>query len=136
MNESTKELVLEYIPGKKLADSLDKLKNKIAIARQIGQSLAKLHDAHLVHGDLTTSNMILNDKKVYFIDFGLGYHSSRPEDYAVDLHVLKEALEARHPNSSKQVWKSIIAGYKHKKTKETLKRLKEVELRGRHKEHY
>lgn len=136
-NEQKKELELEYVSGKKLADHFDNLKNKISIARQIGHSLAKLHDAGLVHGDLTTSNLILKGSKVYFIDFGLGYHSSKVEDYATDLHVLKEALEAKHPKNAAKIWKAILQGYSLKnKSKEIITRLEKVESRGRYKGQY
>src|SRR4030042_1167648 len=51
--------------------------------------------SHIINGDLTTSNMILNpDNKLYFIDFGLSFHSNKIEDKAVDLHLLKQALNA------------------------------------------
>lgn len=137
IDELKKELKLEYIPGKKLADSLDRLKNKKAVAKQIGQTVAKLHAAGLVHGDLTTSNLILYKSKIYIIDFGLGFHSSKIEDCAVDLQVLKEALEAKHPSCAKIVWKTIIQGYKRtEKSVKTLKQLEKVEKRGRYKEQY
>lgn len=132
-NEQTKELVLEFIKGKKLADCLEDHTSK---AKQIGQTLAKLHKANLIHGDLTTSNMILQDSKIYLIDFGLGFQSSRVEDKAVDLHVLKEALEARHPKVWEKVWESIKTNYKFQDSKRVLKQLEKVESRGRYKAQY
>src|SRR3989344_5737828 len=99
-DESSKEIVMQFIEGKKLSDWLGKLNIEKAknICRQIGESAAKLHDAGIIHGDLTTSNMILeeNSGKLYFIDFGLGFNSDRVEDKAVDLHLLRQALEAKH----------------------------------------
>ncbi|MEK6824888.1 MAG: KEOPS complex kinase/ATPase Bud32 [Nanoarchaeota archaeon] len=138
-NEITKTIELEYINGKKLADNLEKLKDYQAVCVQIGKHVAKLHDANIIHGDLTTSNMIYNEKskKVYFIDFGLGFHSQRAEDKAVDLHVLKEALQARHPKLAEKAWKEIIRGYKKSQNySQTLKQLERVERRGRYKPHY
>lgn len=138
-DEITKTLQIENIAGKKLADNLDKLKNLKQIAGQIGSSIAKLHDANIIHGDLTTSNMIYNEKnkKLYVIDFGLGFHSTRIEDKAVDLHVLKEALEARHPKIWEKTWSYIIKGYsKSKHSPLVLKQLEKVERRGRYKEQY
>jgi Kae1-associated kinase Bud32 len=139
VNEQTKEIELQFVKGKKLADALDKIKNPAVIAKQIGRHISKLHNAEIIHGDLTTSNMIYNitTKKIHIIDFGLGFQSSRVEDKAVDLHVLKEALEARHPKVWQQVWKSILSGYKtSKNSREVLKRLEKVESRGRYKEQY
>lgn len=138
-DEKEKTIELEFIEGSKIAESLDNLKNKIEICRTIGQQIAKLHDNSIIHGDLTTSNMILSnkDKKIYFIDFGLSFESSKAEDKAVDLHLIKKALEAKHFNYYKSFWKSILEGYKSSKNeKETLKRLEAVEKRGRYKGAY
>ncbi|MBX4212357.1 Kae1-associated serine/threonine protein kinase [Candidatus Pacearchaeota archaeon] len=137
INEQAKELEIEYIKGKKLAENLDKLKNKMYICKEIGKNVAKIHDLGIIHGDLTTSNMILKENKVYFIDFGLGFESEKVEDKAVDLHVLKEALEAKHFKCSDKLFHAVIEGYKtSKKAKEVLKRLEKVELRGRYKQSY
>ncbi len=138
INEKTFTLTLEYIKGKRLSQHLDNLSNRIAICKQIGTSLAKIHNIGIVHGDPTTSNMIYSKNKVYMIDFGLGFHSQKIEDFAVDLHLVKEALEAKHPKVWQATWKSILEAYKKhsKNAKETLKRLEKVESRGRYKEQY
>ncbi|MBX4196435.1 Kae1-associated serine/threonine protein kinase [Candidatus Pacearchaeota archaeon] len=137
MDEANKELEIEFIKGKKLAEHLDGLKNKITIAKEIGKNVARIHDAGIIHGDLTTSNMIAQDSKVYFIDFGLGFESDKIEDKAVDLHVLKEALEAKHFKYAEQLFQGVVKGYKKSKyAKETLKRLEKVEQRGRYKQSY
>ena len=135
-NEESKIIELEYIPGKKLADNLEKLNYK-TICKQIGKSLAKLHDNSIIHGDLTTSNLILKENKVYFIDFGLGFHSNKIEDKAVDLHLIKEALEAKHPTIYQEAFNSILKGYKiSKNSPQVLKQLEKVEKRGRYKAQY
>ncbi len=128
---------LELIKGKKLSENLDKLKNKISVCQHIGRNIAKLHDTNIIHGDLTTSNMILSKNKVYFIDFGLGFESSRIEDKAVDLHLIKEALEAKHFRNFEKCFNAILYGYKiSKNSKEVLRRLEKVEQRGRYKNQY
>lgn len=125
---------MPHIKGKKLSENLDKLKNKNQIAKKIGESIAKMHDSQIIHGDLTTSNMILVKDKIFFIDFGLGYISQKVEDRAVDLHLLKQALEAKHFKYHSELWKSIEEGYRiSKNSKITLERLKAVEKRGRYK---
>jgi len=131
---------MEYIPGKRLSDHLDSL-NPTEIkhtCKQIGKNIAKLHNAGIIHGDLTTSNMILKENKVYFIDFGLGFHSDRIEDKAVDLHLIKQALEAKHPKIYEKAFKAVLTGYKaiSKHTQQTLTRLQKVERRGRYKTQY
>lgn len=69
----------------------------------IGVQLAKLHLADIIHGDLTTSNMILRPRtptpELVLIDFGLSYVSNLVEDKAVDLYVLERAFSSTHPDS-------------------------------------
>lgn len=138
-SDKSMEIEMEFIDGKKLSDNLDKLENAEEICEEIGRNLAKIHDSSIIHGDLTTSNMILNEKdnKVYFIDFGLGYESNKSEDKAVDLHLIKQALEAKHFLHHQDFFKAIIKGYKTSKhSKEVLNRLDKVEKRGRYKQAY
>ena len=131
------EITMDYISGKRLSDHLDKLKNYQTICKQIGKNISKLHDAGLIHGDLTTSNMILKKDKVFFIDFGLGFHSDRIEDKAVDLHLIKQALEAKHHSIYEKAFKAILSGYKASKNySKTIKQLEKVEKRGRYKQQY
>ncbi len=136
-DESNKTIELELIPGKKLAETLEKQKNVKTIAQQIGQAVAKIHDANIIHGDLTTSNMMYN-KKLYLIDFGLGFHSEHVEDKAVDLHVLKEALEAKHPRIQEKIFPIILQSYSKtsRHASRVVKQLEKVELRGRYKTQY
>ena len=135
-DESKKTITLEFINGKKLAENLEKSDYK-KVCEQIGKSLAKLHDNNIIHGDLTTSNLLLKEKKVYFIDFGLSFHSQKIEDKAVDLHLIKEALEAKHPTISKLAYESVIKGYKHSQNySKVIKQLEAVEKRGRYKAQY
>jgi len=126
---------MEYIKGKKLSEHLEKLNYK-EISKQIGQALTKLHNQDIIHGDLTTSNMIYKPKenKLYIIDFGLGFHSHKIEDKAVDLHLLKQALEAKHYKIAEQCIKIILQNYKTDKYKLILERIPVIESRGRYKD--
>lgn len=136
VDQKTKKIVMEFIDGKKLSDYLDKfpLKKQKEVCKLIGESTAKLHDADIIHGDLTTSNMILKDNKIYFIDFGLGFISHKFEDKAVDIHLLKQALEAKHFKNWGILFREVLKGYsKSKDSKIVLERLKAVEKRGRYK---
>lgn len=128
------KIEMELIEGKKLSEDLDKLKNANKVCEKIGEQLAKMHDADIIHGDLTTSNMILSENKLYFIDFGLGFHSQRIEDKAVDLHLIKQALEAKHFKNWEGYFKAILKGYKKSKNySKVIEQLKKVEARGRYK---
>jgi len=127
------KIEMEFIQGKKLSDELDKMPEKEAlkICKLIGQEVAKLHNSGIIHGDLTTSNMILKNNKVFLIDFGLGFHSVHVEDKAVDIHLLKEALQSKHFRNWEKYFQEFIKGYKNE---QVLKQLEKVEKRGRYKQ--
>jgi Kae1-associated kinase Bud32 len=127
------EIAMEFIDGKKLSDYLEDIDYKSA-CKEIGKNLSKIHDLGIIHGDLTTSNMILKDDKIYFIDFGLAFHSNRIEDKAVDLHLLKQALEAKHFTISEECFNTILKNYTPKDSKEIIERIKVIESRGRYKD--
>ena len=130
-SDEKENLIIEKINGKLVKDVLDLDYKKLCI--QIGQKIAILHNNSIIHGDLTTSNMILN-KEIYFIDFGLSFFSEKAEDRAVDLHLLKEGLESKHYKIWEDCFKCALGAYKKeaKNSSETLKRLEAVEKRGRY----
>ena len=139
INEKSKEITMDFVDGKKLSEHLNDfdLKKQKTVFCEIGKSISKLHDSNIIHGDLTTSNMILKNKEVYFIDFGLGFQSHKIEDKAVDLHLLKQALEAKHFKTWEILFKEILKSYSTSKdSKKVLERLKAVEKRGRYKGKY
>ncbi len=176
------KIVMPFIDGKKLSENLEKLDYK-NICKIIGNQIAKIHDNNIIHGDLTTSNMIyvenspkkskessnkskqlnplqpdsltINKKlkregelvqlssssssstdfpypRLYFLDFGLGFTSARIEDRAVDLHLIKQALEAKHFSIYKEAEKIILDNYNSKARIKVLDQLKKVEARGRY----
>ena len=128
------QIEMEFIKGDKLSKNLDSLSNSTSVCVQIGKNIAKLHDNSIIHGDLTTSNMLLLKNKLYFIDFGLGFTSDRIEDKAVDLHLIRQALEAKHFLNYEKFFKAILEGYKISENfKKTISQLKKVESRGRYK---
>jgi len=185
-SDDKENITMEYIKGQKLSEHLEELDYK-TICKQIAENISKLHDQDIIHGDLTTSNMIyvknnntpkptkiiptpssnLSDTKklakqaankfarqnlqnneqaceleatygtkkgqVYLIDFGLAFHSPKIEDKAVDLHLLKQALEAKHFTIAENTIKIILDNYHADKHKEILKRINIIEKRGRYK---
>jgi len=133
VDEKEMKIEMEFIKGDVLRDCLEKIENREEICREIGRQIALMHDQNIVHGDLTTSNIIIHNGELYFIDFGLGEHSKRIEDKAVDLHVLKEALESKHFSIAEECWKNILKGYSVSKNfNEVVERLKDIEKRGRY----
>jgi len=136
------QILMQYIKGKKLSEHLESLDYK-TISKQLGEILTKLHNQDIIHGDLTTSNMILKSNKkesskeerscLYLIDFGLGFHSHKIEDKAVDLHLLKQALEAKHFTIADKCFKTILKHYKPSQHKLIIERIPVIESRGRYK---
>ena len=195
IDEKEKKIIMEYVDGDKLSDKLDEfpLEKQKQVLKQIGEDVAKLHQEDIIHGDLTTSNMILvedlpvhshsqidnnpvNKKQnsrdysevklgeakisnkhikkevmtkigddnlekevipiIYFIDFGLGYFNGKYEDKAVDIHLLKQALEAKHFKHWKELYEEFLEGYKSinkEEAEEVINQLVKVEKRGRYK---
>lgn len=105
-----------------------------SIMQQVGKAVAIMHDGGLVHGDLTTSNIMLrtSDAAVVFIDFGLAYFSTVPEDKGVDLYVLERALSSTHADKPR-LFHLIMDSYKaaSSQSSATFNRFAEVRQRGR-----
>ena len=137
VDEKEMKIVMEFISGERLKEIFNSeisLEEKEKLAEKIGESVGKLHAHNLVHGDLTTSNLILHEKRVFFIDFGLGFQSSRAEDFATDLSVLKEALKSTHFKDLNILWPQVISGYRKNfpEAEKVFKALENIELRGRY----
>ncbi|MEW5839883.1 Kae1-associated kinase Bud32 [Nitrososphaera sp.] len=131
------EIVMEYVQGTVARDILD-----AGLCRQIGRYAAMLHAAGIVHGDLTTSNFIVVNKRgnkrrrrLVLLDFGLSYYSERMEDRAVDVRLIKEVLASAHV-SLRGAFAAFCRGYAEvagrKETDRVLLNVKEIEQRGRY----
>ncbi len=133
------KIVMEYIEGHQVKHLLDKLcgEDQAALSRQIGISVAKLHLGGLVHGDLTTSNMILaNDGTLFFVDFGLGDRSCELEAQGVDIHLLRRALQSTHFEVADACFRQVMEGYAEVTgatvAEAVLAKVREIEKRGRY----
>lgn len=135
----------------KIVTRLDEFAKKVSHAT--GCAIGKMHNASVVHGDLTTSNIILrNPPKEYesidvwspdivLIDFGLSATSnstknrSSYEDRAVDLYVLERAFSTTHVGSEDLV-QEVLRGYKatSHSSDSVFQRLSQVRARGRKRE--
>jgi TP53 regulating kinase-like protein len=121
----------------------------VDLCTKLGQAVAGIHNAGVVHGDLTTSNMIAQNVpsavdgssaadtpqslNVVMIDFGLGFQSTSTEDQAVDLYVLERAFTSTHLNSAHLVTAFIDAYFasRGKASPAVQKKLEGVRARGR-----
>ena len=135
MCDKAMRLRMDMIRGNKLRDVL--YQNPIALSEEMGKKIGILHSHGIIHGDLTTSNMIL-DNEIKFIDFGLSFFSNKEEDKAVDLHLLRQGLESKHFDVWEKSFAAAIKGYQQTSpdSDKVLKRLEQVENRGRNKAKY
>jgi TP53 regulating kinase and related kinases len=133
-------LVMEFVKGERLKTLLlesgltrDRV---VALGGEFGRSIAKLHAAGIMHGDLTTSNVIVDGDLLSLVDFGLALHSQRLEDQAVDLRLIKETLTGAHNEVSKRFMQSVLSGYSSvlgsSRADAATKKLVEIERRGRY----
>lgn len=95
---------------------------------QTGEMISLLHKHNIIHGDLTTMNILVTDEKLYLIDFGLSYISHKVEDKMTDLYTYIKAVECVH---SEEYVKDIYKGYELNEEEE--KKLDEIKRRGRKK---
>lgn len=104
-----------------------------SICREVGQKIARLHAQSVIHGDLTSSNLLLKGDEIIFIDFGLGKVSELAEDKATDLLVFKKALTGIHSNIAHDCFQSILEGYgEYKDSDLILRTVEDIETRGRY----
>ncbi len=133
-------LVMGYVEGERLKTVLLEPGLPKERARSLGQrfgaNIARLHRAGIMHGDLTTSNVIVDGDELTLIDFGLAIRSRRLEDQAVDLRLIKETLTGAHNSVSRQFMQSLLTGYASvlgkAKTEIATRKLAEIERRGRY----
>ena len=134
-DEKSCEIDMEFVKGKLLKECLES--NYPHYANELGKIIATLHKNNLIHGDLTTSNMVV-DGEIILIDFGLSFFSEKIEDKAVDLHLFKQALESKHYKIYEDCFRVFVESYKknYSDADAVLLRLERVEQRGRYKEKY
>jgi TP53 regulating kinase and related kinases len=130
-------IVMEYVEGLKVRDAVPKLsleENNI-LFRLIGEESGRLHAASLIHGDLTTSNMIKDGDRVVFIDFGLGEISKEVEKRGVDLNLMIRMLASTHYTIMEPLLESFKEGYRKamgEEAEEVFQRADEIRRRGRY----
>ncbi len=122
------EIKMEYINGTALKNIIDP-----AYSEQAGELVGKLHSCGIVHGDLTTSNIMFRDGKLFLIDFGLAYIDGTVEARGVDIHVLFQTFESSHENHEELI-EAFKKGYKRTfpGADEVIQRVREIESRGRY----
>jgi len=132
-------IIMEFVDGKQVKQLLDEVSEsqRRQLCLKIGELIGRLHKHGIIHGDLTTSNMILDsDGKIFFVDFGLGEKTSELEARGVDLHLMRRALESTHFRFAEECFNAVIEGYSKvlgdNVTKKVLDKIGEIERRGRY----
>lgn len=131
------EIIMSHIDGlplKRLIGALDPNALRSTF-RKVGMLVGRMHKGGIVHGDLTTSNMIIKDGRIFLIDFGLGGHDSSLEARGVDIHLMRRTLESSHHLVAKDAYASFIRGYSEalgKDAKDVIGRVGEIRRRGRY----
>ena len=124
VNLEDKSILMEEIDGVMVKDVIDD-----DLAFRIGENISKLHSGDIIHGDITTSNIMLRDDQLVFIDFGLGRYSPLDEDKAVDLLVLKKSLQSIDYNLAVKCFDLVLKGYSNDNI---AKNISDIESRGRY----
>ena len=127
-------ILMQYIDGKIVRDL--KGNDIVKVCSEIGQIVGTMHKNGIMHGDLTTSNFILDKKKLFLIDFGLASRTEKPDDHAIDLRLFKEILNSAHAEVMEKSWKNFQKGYSKavgmKYSKKILNLVAVIESRGRY----
>jgi TP53 regulating kinase-like protein len=132
--------VMGYVRGPTLKEELYVVSPQIRRRRctELGRIIAKMHEAGLVHGDLTISNVLSDIGKLFLIDFGLGDFSNELEDRGVDVLLLNRAMKSTHVTFHEEIFGAFLKGYSQvvgrKRKNEVVSKVHEIERRGRYSE--
>lgn len=139
VNPQDSNIIMEFIEGKQIKEVLDDFtqNDRLNLCKHIGNLIGRLHNNGIIHGDLTTSNMILTPYgKVILIDFGLSERSIELEPKGVDLHLMKRTLLSTHYEYAKECFKALMDGYEEivgiEEKKKIAIKIREIEKRGRY----
>jgi TP53 regulating kinase-like protein len=132
-------ITMEYVEGQQVKQLLNKVSKteRHDLCVKIGESIARLHSHGLIHGDLTTSNMILRPEgAIFFVDFGLGEKNIELEAKGVDLHLMKRALQSTHYMFWEECFQNVLCGYTSVLgvgvAEKVYEKIREIERRGRY----
>jgi TP53 regulating kinase-like protein len=132
-------IIMEFVEGKQVKEILDHVspEERQSLSGLIGRMVGRLHKHGIIHGDLTTSNMILTPYgRVVFVDFGLSERSKEVEPKGVDLHLLKRTLQSTHYKFAERCFEAVMKGYAEvvgeDEMKNVTEKIREIEKRGRY----
>ena len=133
INLKEKSIVMEKIDAPELHKIIEETTdiNKLkTLLNNIGETISQMHEGNIIHGDLTTNNILIDKEKPILIDFGLGKYSNLIEDYGTDLLVFKKSLTTIIPQETETLFNWFLEGYGEKSP--VIKKIDEIEQRGRY----
>jgi TP53 regulating kinase and related kinases len=129
------EIIMEYVQGQLLTE-IHERKLADEVYATLGEFAARLHSKGIIHGDLTTKNVIQSGTRTVLIDFGLAFVSDRLEDRAEDLHLLKQAIRSSSLSLRTAYFDRVLKGYEKeaglRQSIRVKKQILEIEKRGRY----
>ena len=134
LRPNSSRIIMQRLKGTSLRDALVSMNEPQRVMHKLGELVAKMHSNMIAHGDLTTSNMIVDmSGKIYFIDASMGTYPAEMEQLAQDLFLLKESLASMHGDQP-TLWHHFLDSYraKMKSADDVLSNLKAIEARRRY----
>jgi TP53 regulating kinase-like protein len=132
-------IVMEYVAGPQVKTILAQLPagERRHLCERVGQLIARLHRRNIVHGDLTTSNLIrVAPERIVVIDFGLAEYSGELENRGVDLLLLRRTLHSTHHSHARRCFETVVDGYRRvmgeSLTDQVVQRVEAIAARGRY----
>jgi TP53 regulating kinase-like protein len=130
--------MMDFIEGTQFKEIAGQVSNRelVSLSREFGRLIASLHIGSVVHGDPTTSNVIVDrNKKLWLVDFGLSEMNATIETKGVDLHLIQRALETTHWDLQETMLEATLEGYSENnenQAESVFSRMKEIRERGRY----
>jgi len=137
VDRKTATIIMERVGGERLKELLAREgRRALGLMEELGRMVGCLHRAGLIHGDITTSNVIRTPGgRLVLVDFGLSEFSADLERRGVDLHLLKRVLESTHHEVAREAWEAFLRGYRSAvgdEADDVVNKVREIELRGRY----
>ena len=131
-------ILMDFIDGTQFKQLTEQVPTPelVSLCQEFGRLIALLHRGNVVHGDPTTSNVIVDHStKLWLVDFGLSEMNATLETKGVDLHLIQRALETTHWNLQETMLEATLEGYieiQGESAEPILSRMKEIRERGRY----
>ncbi|MHA2152697.1 MAG: Kae1-associated kinase Bud32 [Candidatus Thorarchaeota archaeon] len=131
-------ILMDFIDGTQFKQLTEQVPTPelVSLCQEFGRLIALLHRGNVVHGDPTTSNVIVDHStKLWLVDFGLSEMNATLETKGVDLHLIQRALETTHWNLQETMLEATLEGYieiQGESAEPILTRMKEIRERGRY----